>query len=169
MTTTQLGLISTTGLEEFSWGGLDTTVPGSNNYSTPADAPVHTPMQQSGGKRIEDTKVGGFFNMLLSNGGNIAQIISAVKGNKPTVQDGKGNSHDLTEVRSELQKISAQKNQDMSTVMQMMMMQLQNGKNTPQPAPAPKKDNKPLYIGLAVGGAVLVGALIYVSTNKKKK
>lgn len=162
MTTTQLAMAGA--LDDISWndGANNTGVKGSDKYSTPDDAPT----VKTGGKKFQDTKVGGFFNMLLSNGGNIAQIISAIKGDDSTIKDGTGQAHDLTEVRAEIEKISAQKNQDMTAVMQMMMMQLQNEKKNTTP---PKKNNNALYVGIGVGALVLLGGIFYITQNKKKK
>lgn len=156
MTTTQLAMSGA--LDNISFNEVVKT--GSTGTTQP---PATSTATTTGRKKIEDTRVGGFLNMLLSNGGNIAQIISAIKGNAPTIKDGTGKTHDLTGVRAEIEKISAQKNQDMATVMQMMMVQLQKDKSE-----KPKKDNTALYVGLGVGALVLLGGIFYVTQNKKK-
>lgn len=117
-----------------------------------------------GGNKFESTMVGGVLGTLLSNGGNIAQVISAVKGNAPAVQDANGDSHDITALKAEIERLSVEKNQDSGAILQMMAQQL----NKEKPAPA-KKDNTALYIGLGVGALVLLGGVFFVTTKKSKK
>lgn len=117
-----------------------------------------------GGNKFENTMVGGILGTLLSNGGNIAQVISAVNGNAPVVEDANGEAHDITALKAEIARLSAEKNQDSTAILQMMAQQLNNEK----PAPA-KKDNTALYIGLGVGALVLLGGVFFVTTKKSKK
>ncbi|WP_271406973.1 hypothetical protein [Tenacibaculum soleae] len=161
MTTTQIAYMGGFG----DLGNFGSSGNFNGNTSTPVFGNYPTTTSFGGGNKFESTMVGGVLGTLLSNGGNIAQIISAVNGNAPTMQDPKGNTHDITAVRAEIAKISAEKNQDMNTVLQMMVAQLNKEKN--ETPPPPPKDNTALYIGLGVGALVLLGGVFYITNSKK--
>lgn len=158
MTTTQYAMAGA--FDGFSFDNeIGPGVTGSNNFSTPADAPT-----SSAGGGFWDMN---FTGLLSTVGATAAQLIAASKGQQVIVKDSSGATRDIAPELMQKLEQQAQANQtsvdSMMKMMQMQMMQAQQEKNKP------KKDNTALYVGGGVAALVLLGGILYITQSKKKK
>lgn len=143
------------------FGGIEfapvtTNVPGSEMYSTSSDAP------SSGGSGFWDGT--NFMGLLSTLGASIPQVIQATKGQQVIVQGSNGVSQDISaDLISSLQAEAASNNTSQSELIKVLETYM-SAQNTPAGLPT-EKDNTALYVGLGVGGLVLlVGG--YLITKK---
>ncbi|ATA94650.1 hypothetical protein CGC54_10070 [Capnocytophaga canimorsus] len=101
---------------------------------------------------------------VLTLGTGIVGLINEIKGGRTVyIQDSSGERRKMTDedvAFMESQAIAAQQsgsNIDMATLIALM-----NQRNAEKP-----KDNTALYVGLGVGGLLLVGLIVMVATKKK--
>ncbi|WP_370408833.1 hypothetical protein [Tenacibaculum dicentrarchi] len=150
----KLGLLNNrAGLGSFDNASWDSM--GSDNFSTPQDAPDYGGGGSSGGGGLLDGL--NVMNVLKLVGGTWAQIEQAKHGKQVIV----GGKDIAPQLRNNLEQQAKANNTSSDNLMQMMMMQMMQ-----QNKPAPKKDNTTLYIGLGVGALVLLGAIVMMTKNK---
>lgn len=159
MNTSQLAMAGAFDDLEWANGSNQTGVTGSNNYSTP------TQTSSSGGGFWDGAN---FMGLLSTIGGTWAQIEAAKKGNQVIVKDTvTGQNTDIAPML--LQKLEEQAKANQTSVdglMQMMQMQMLQNQQANNNKPA--KDNTALYVGLGVAGVVILGGILYMSSNKNK-
>lgn len=159
MTTTQYAMAGV--FDGFSFDNeIGSGVTGSNNFSTPADAPTSS----AGGGFFAGTNL---MSLLGTIGGTWAQIEAAKKGQQVIVKDSSGATRDIAPELMQKLEQQAQANQtSVDNMMKMMQMQIMQAQ---QEKAKPKKDNTALYIGGGVAALVLLGGIYYVTQSKKKK
>ncbi|SOS48920.1 conserved hypothetical protein [Tenacibaculum dicentrarchi] len=145
--------------DNVSWDTPQTSIPSQGGgYSTPQDAP-----DSGGGSQFW----GGtnFMGLLNTIGGTWAQIEQAKHGNKVIVKDSSGKSKDIApQLLQKLNQQASANNTSSNQMFQMMQMQMMKQMQTPPPP----KNNTALYIGLGVGGLILLTGVIFITTSKKK-
>lgn len=137
--------------DNVSWDTPQTSIPSQGGgFSTPQDA-----SDSGGGSKFW----GGtnFMGLLSTIGGTWAQIEQAKHGKQVIV----GGKDIAPQLRNNLEQQAKANNTSSHNLMQMMMMQM-----TQQNKPAPK-NNTALYIGLGVGGLILLTGVIFITSKKK--
>lgn len=146
--------------DNVSWDTPQTSIPSQGGgYSTPQDAP-----DSGGGSQFW----GGtnFMGLLNTIGGTWAQIEQAKHGNKVIVKDSSGKSKDIApQLLQKLNQQASANNTSSNQMFQMMQMQMMKQMQTQQQQQP--KDNTALYIGLGVGGLILLTGVIFITSKKK--
>ncbi|MCD8405792.1 hypothetical protein [Tenacibaculum dicentrarchi] len=150
----KLGLLNNrAGLGSFDNASWDSM--GSDNFSTPQDAPDYGGGGSSGGGGLLDGL--NVMNVLKLVGGTWAQIEQAKHGKQVIV----GGKDIAPQLRNNLEQQAKANNTSSDMLMMMIMNQMAQNNKQKQP-----KDNTTLYIGLGVGALVLLGAIVMMTKNK---
>ncbi|MCD8425754.1 hypothetical protein LNI98_10625 [Tenacibaculum dicentrarchi] len=144
--------------DNVSWDTPQTSIPSQGGgFSTPQDA-----SDSGGGSKFW----GGtnFMGLLSTIGGTWAQIEQAKHGKKVIVKDAGGNSQNIApQLLQKLDQQAKANNTSSNQMFQMMQMQMMKQMQTPPPP----KNNTALYIGLGVGGLILLTGVIFITSKKK--
>ncbi|WP_299835517.1 hypothetical protein [uncultured Tenacibaculum sp.] len=120
-----------------------------------------------GGGFFDGFNLNGLLDNLLKGGMTWAQIEAAKNGKDVYVQGDGGQKENISPILvSKLQEMSAEQNKTTNEILKMMQIQML-GQNNNQPDD--NKDNTLMYVGIGAGVLILLGGVIYLASNNKKK
>ncbi|WP_299673273.1 hypothetical protein [uncultured Tenacibaculum sp.] len=140
-----------------------------NSYSNLGMTTQNTPITTTskGGGFFDGFNLNGLLDNLLKGGMTWAQIEAAKNGKDIYVQGDGGQKENISPILiSKLQEMSAEQNKTTNEILKMMQIQMLGQNNN---KPDENKDNTLMYIGIGTGVLVLLGGVIYLASNNKKK